>query len=34
MKVNFLVAPIIGPIVSRHIREDIRDYLNRMREAL
>ena len=34
MAVNFLVAPIIGPVVSRHIREGIRDYLKRMRKGL
>ncbi len=32
--VNFLVAPIIGPIVSRQIRDDIKDYIKRMRKAL
>jgi uncharacterized membrane protein len=32
--VSFLVAPIMGRVVSRQIRDGIRDYLKRMRKAL
>jgi uncharacterized membrane protein len=34
MEANFLVARLIGGIVSRQIRDGIRDYLKRMRAAL
>lgn len=34
MDANFLVARIIGRIVSKQIREGIRSYLKRMRDAL
>lgn len=34
MDVNFFVAPIIGPVVSRQIRDGIKDYIKRMRKAL
>jgi len=34
LDVTFLVAPIIGRVVSRQIRDGIREYLKRMRKAL
>ncbi|MFA6242086.1 MAG: hypothetical protein WC655_14220 [Candidatus Hydrogenedentales bacterium] len=34
MDVNFLVARLIGPIVSRQIRDGVKSYLDRMREAM
>lgn len=34
MEVNFLLSKLIGPVVSRQIRDGVRDYLQRMRESL
>lgn len=34
MDVNFLIRHLIGPIVSKQIRDGVRDYLARMRDLL
>ncbi|NUM55479.1 MAG: SRPBCC family protein [Candidatus Hydrogenedentes bacterium] len=34
MEVAFLLRALIGPIVSKQIRDGVRDYLERMRELL
>lgn len=34
MEVAFLLRPLIGPIVTKQIRDGVRDYLERMRDLL
>ncbi|MBX7258921.1 MAG: hypothetical protein K1Y02_21340 [Candidatus Hydrogenedentes bacterium] len=34
MEVNFLVARLISPVVARQIRDGVKSYLERMRDAL